>query len=488
VALSGDNMTGSLTVANMVSINSATTYAQLVMSKAPGATANQILGYTGNSVRWALHLGDTTAESGASTGSDFSLFRYDNAGTSIGRSFSVSRANNSMTVDGLLNCVGQLWSNAGRVISCNGGYPTVTVYDTVGAVASGMWVEPSGVLYFGDMDGSGNAVTGRFYVDRSSNLVANAGVFGTWLQSSGGASIAGRATVNEIMNTSGVFRVANNDAYYMQRSAGDGFWYWVENNWTTMYLRPDGWLYPSGGVAPMAGQMAFGNAGSGRIMQMAPSWYWDWNINDGTIAWQTPSGSSLVIGGDRNVICQAGLFVNGSAIVCQTNCIGITYQSGAYATASSFLFGWSNVVGSLATVSVNNGGAVYAMANASDARLKHNIGASDFDCLDAVSKLSLVEFDWLQVDDPWRLRQARATPRTSAISRHRVRAGLIAQEVAKVLPEAVHAGDDFDDHLGRVWGLDSNVMDAMLIGAIQQLVARNTELAARITQLERRKH
>src|SRR4029078_429020 len=126
--LTGGTLTGVLTVANMVSINSATTYAQLVMSKAPGGTAKQILGYTGNSVRWALHLGDTTAESGASTGSDFSLFRYDNAGTSIGRSFSVSRANNSMTVDGLLNCVGQLWSNAGRVISCNGGYPTVTVY------------------------------------------------------------------------------------------------------------------------------------------------------------------------------------------------------------------------------------------------------------------------------------------------------------------------------------------------------------------------
>ena len=53
---------------------------------------------------------------------------------------------------------------------------------------------------------------------------------------------------------------------------------------------------------------------------------------------------------------------------------------------------------------------------------------------------------------------------------------------------ACASGHLSDDHLGRVWGLDSNVMDAMLIGAIQQLVARNTELAARITQLERRKH
>ena len=299
VALSGDNMTGSLTVANMVSINSATTYAQLVMSKAPGATANQIIGYTGNSVRWNLQVGDATAEGGTSTGSDFTLSRHDNAGNWLSRSFSVSRANNSMTVDGLLNCVGQLWSNSGRVISCNGGYPTVTVYDTTGAVAGGMWVEPNGVLYFGDMDGAGNAVTGRFYVDRSSNLVSNAGVFGTWPQSSGGASIAGRLTVNEIMNNSGVMRVAGNDAYYMNRDT-NGQWNFVENNVNNMWCNANGDfrartsvnsanVSSDNALTAVAGQMIFGVGGGGKIMQFQASWYWNFQTVDGSLMWYNAS-------------------------------------------------------------------------------------------------------------------------------------------------------------------------------------------------------
>jgi hypothetical protein len=282
-----------------------------------------------------------------------------------------------------------------------------------------------------------------------------------------------------------------NNVMYFGNSDGNGGFVdpWV----TRATLNPGGDFNANGQVVAANGCFARGGnsgifaGGSGVVIQHSPSWYWDWNISNGNLAWVTPYGTTMTLDSSRNVILEQGLFINGSAIVCQVNCIGINYQSGAYATSASFLFGWNNVVGGLATVSINNGGAAYAMANASDARLKHNIGSSDFDCLDAISKLSLVSFDWLQVDDPWRLKQARAMSRTSVVSRHKVRVGLIAQEVMKVLPEAVHEGDDFEDRLGRVWGLDNNVMEAVVVGAIQQLIARNAALAARIEILEQQR-
>jgi hypothetical protein len=182
---------------------------------------------------------------------------------------------------------------------------------------------------------------------------------------------------------------------------------------------------------------------------------------------------------------EQGLFVNGSAIVCQTNCIGVKYQSGAYATSSYILFGWSNVVGSLATISIDNGGAVYAMANASDERLKMDIEPSTLDGLETDNRIPLGAFDWLDVDEPWALKQARTRGRKSPIT-GRARVGVIAQQVREVFPEGVHAGDDFDDHLGRVWALDQNAMIALLVKSVQQLSEQNTALMARVEQLEQR--
>jgi hypothetical protein len=149
------------------------------------------------------------------------------------------------------------------------------------------------------------------------------------------------------------------------------------------------------------------------------------------------------------------------------------------------LFGWSNVVGSLATISIDNGGAVYAMANASDERLKMDIEPSTLDGLETVNRIPLVAFDWLDVDEPWALKQARTRGRKSPIT-GRARVGVIAQQVREVFPEGVHAGDDFDDHLGRVWALDQNAMIALLVKSVQQLSEQNTALMARVEQLEQR--
>jgi hypothetical protein len=61
---------------------------------------------------------------------------------------------------------------------------------------------------------------------------------------------------------------------------------------TLLSLDPGGSLailgnISAGGLVLAGGSNAaqFGNGGSGRIMQMSPNWYWDWNVNNGVMAW-----------------------------------------------------------------------------------------------------------------------------------------------------------------------------------------------------------
>ena len=436
-------------------------------------TYRYISGLTNGLSRWQIQMPDAGAESGANGGSNFIITRFDDAGNYLGAPLSISRATGNVTIAQTLSV------NSGRAISAGVSNPAVTVYNTPANSAGGMWQGADGSLYFGDCDGGGTPQTGRMYLDRSSQLWGTAAITSGYLHSTGGANVdaalgvSGRATLNEIMCLSGVFRVANNDAYYMSRGS-DGMWNFVENNSAIAWIN-------NAGISCRSGQSGLLTGGDGVILQMSPNWYWNWNSSNGDLAWMEAGVAKFLL---QAGVCMA---YYGPTFILAGNNIGIRYASGAWTSGNTFCFGWSNAVSGLATIGVDNGGAAYALANASDARLKHNVGPSKFDCLDAISNLSLVEFDWLQVDNPWQLKQARAMPRISAVSRHKVRAGLIAQEVARVIPEAVHAGDDFEDHLGRVWNLDSNVMDAVLVGAIQQLVAQNTALAARVTQLEQQR-
>jgi hypothetical protein len=130
------------------------------------------------------------------------------------------------------------------------------------------------------------------------------------------------------------------------------------------------------------------------------------------------------------------------------NSAGIQY-TGNYTTTNWIKFAWN---GTLVNVIVDNGGAIYSLANASDRRMKDEIAPSTYDCLDTVLQIPVRKFKWREDAKP-------------------VRAGLIAQEIAEIFPEGVMAGDDDEDHLGRVWQLEQNVLIAALIGAVQQLHA-----------------
>jgi hypothetical protein len=196
-------------------------------------------------------------------------------------------------------------------------------------------------------------------------------------------------------------------------------------------------------------------------------------------------GGSISISNSNSLVLSGYTSIHSSA---QVQGSGINY-TGAWSTGNYFLFGWNNYVGGVATISVDNGGAVYGLANASDKRMKCDIASSTYDCLDTVTKLPLREFRWKQLDDPNKLNEARSVSDSNL-----TRIGMIAQEIHSIIPEAVRVGDDFTEKLGRVWDFDRNVMVSLLIGAAQQLsdkvvalTTRNDDLLERIIALEARR-
>src|SRR5678816_54822 len=93
VAKAGDVMTGNLEI-NKVS-------PALILKKTVNTGQNnQLLGMLNTTVRWLLVLGDSTTESGANVGSDFTLYRYDDAGALIGIALTVKRSTAELTLGG----------------------------------------------------------------------------------------------------------------------------------------------------------------------------------------------------------------------------------------------------------------------------------------------------------------------------------------------------------------------------------------------------
>jgi len=109
--LTGGTLSGSLG-AQFLQSNGGTVYllapaatgSNLTMAKAPGAFANQILGYTGTpggtTIRWNIQLGDTSTESGGSVGSNCTFSRYSDTGAYIDTPFKLQRQDGTIILGG----------------------------------------------------------------------------------------------------------------------------------------------------------------------------------------------------------------------------------------------------------------------------------------------------------------------------------------------------------------------------------------------------
>ena len=90
VELSGDTMTGDLLISK--------TTPTLTLNKTSGGQNSLVIGTSVNVMRWAIALGNSTAEGPTAVGSDFSIHSYDNAGTAIDVPLSIERASGRITI------------------------------------------------------------------------------------------------------------------------------------------------------------------------------------------------------------------------------------------------------------------------------------------------------------------------------------------------------------------------------------------------------
>jgi hypothetical protein len=360
----------------------------------------------------------------------------------------VNRAGDTMT--------GVLRNNAGRVISqLAGSQPGFCCHDP-GIAAGGMMMNTDGTFYLCQMDGNGAYLDWYAYFTTANTALRAVGC--SSLSASGNVSCgslnsSGPATVTALTSYGQIYGYANitcAGARIISQSPGANAMVCVYDTST----RCTG-LWQNGQSCYLANCDGSGN--------YIGDWFW-YVGNDYTF---TPRW-------------------------------GIRYSNYGYGSSNQIGFGWGTYTAGYVTVSVDGGGAVYPIASASDSRMKQDITLSKFDCLATLEKLPLAEYRWRDYPrsrldrgtdeaaaraghelpdfaDPWRLREAK-----SRLNTHLTKVGLIAQQVAKIFPDGVIQGDNFDDHLGRVWCLDQNNMLALCVGAIQQLNKDVRELKQKI--------
>jgi hypothetical protein len=163
--------------------------------------------------------------------------------------------------------------------------------------------------------------------------------------------------------------------------------------------------------------MVIGSGGSGRIMQFAPNWYWDWNVANGTLAYVRPDGNFIVMDLTDNIIF---------------NNKGPMAGHGAY-------------------------------IDLSDARIKSNIEPS-LSGLHEIMQLSPIRFT----------RNIRGDDAP-------VEEGFSAQDVQHVLPSAVVQAGVFTDkdEEGPLLGVTLSPIVAALVNGMKELATRMTALENR---------
>lgn len=90
---------GSMKLAATLTVAPASGAAAIQLNKPASGQNNYIIGQMGGNNRWALRFGDSTAEAGANSGSDLSLNRYSDAGSTIDTVLTIKRSTGVMTAN-----------------------------------------------------------------------------------------------------------------------------------------------------------------------------------------------------------------------------------------------------------------------------------------------------------------------------------------------------------------------------------------------------
>lgn len=165
VAKAGDTMTGSLTITTPafggITINPTTGNAFISMSKVAGTAVAIIQGLSGASRRWAMVLGDGTAESGGNVGSDFYIQRFDDTNVLLSSPITVIRSTGNINLGNKLFTLGPTAGAAGLNLP-HGVAPTTPANGDLWTTTAGVFAQVNGASIgpFGAGGGGGLPLTG----------------------------------------------------------------------------------------------------------------------------------------------------------------------------------------------------------------------------------------------------------------------------------------------------------------------------------------
>jgi hypothetical protein len=147
----------------IAAINARYTVNALTLNKAHVVDGALVYGQSAGVNRWVMQLGEGTAEGGANAGSNFTLSRYNDAGTFIDIPLTIARATGTATFQDALTVNGATTLNG----SLNGANTNITISGTV---------QSSAIHSTGDTQVDG-ALTANGNITAGNALVANNGVY-----------------------------------------------------------------------------------------------------------------------------------------------------------------------------------------------------------------------------------------------------------------------------------------------------------------------
>lgn len=227
----------------------------------------------------------------------------------------------SLNAPGAVNVAGTVTSTTGRVVSKTNeaSIPSVVAWDLSHNVASGFWLGPTGTIRLGQSDGNGAPVTtwtsvSSSGVDITGTLSTSANILaGTSLKVTTSLAVGTDITAQTLTLTGTLTGVDVSTTGTLSASVVNG------NSMTcsgpfqatgatgtitgqslsvrttvsaTTGITAGNDVSAGGSLFASGQQMAFGNGGSGRIMQFQARWYWDWHIDTGRLDWVKDFGGT----------------------------------------------------------------------------------------------------------------------------------------------------------------------------------------------------
>lgn len=332
----------------------------------------------------------------------------------------------------------------------------------------------------------------------SGALTVNATVTGSYLHSTGDVRADSRLYCNDMMNMSGTFYVANNYAYYLQRSGSNGNWYFVDNGNVIARIDTTGNFWAT---AAVTGTYIHSTGGLdvGSTLNVAGDTIQHNVYNDGslgiTFRGVYNSGAWFAFGWDGSYLQYA---INGGG---QGGLITWQQGDGRYlqlidqrvnTNANKLQYVWSAPWIYLA--GYDNGGQwYYCQTNVNcDGRLKENIFPTEVDALDCIKRMLVRRMDfrpevaaWLSAMNAETEQERDEIMANNYYSRH-VRIGMIGQELEEIAPDLImvtppkasrHPKDPLPDEMRTI---RYEAFVPYLVRAMQQMAAEIDDLRSRV--------